>query len=314
MIPINKWNTHIIGKPFQYHQPETIEEVTKLLAELPSCKVIAGGTDLVPKMKQRLLEPENVVNLKKIPELVGIKDTGKGVWIGAATKLRAIENSDLVRGKIPLQHLATKTIGSVQIRNMGTIGGNVCNASPAADGALGLVTLDATVHIAGSKATRDVPIAKFFTEPGVTVLRKDELVTGFTVPTKDEDTGYHFISIGRTALDISTISIAVTITKKNNRVAKARIALGSVAPTPIRLNAVEEYLMGKTLTDEVIKEAAAMVSVGIKPITDIRASAEYRKEASKGIAMEAIKKWVFEPLKDSKGDQWGIVTFRYLLK
>jgi len=79
---------------------------------------------------------------------------------------------------------------------MGTIGGNVCNASPAADGALGLVTLDATVHIAGSKATRDVPIAKFFTEPGVTVLRKDELVTGFTVPTKDEDTGYHFISIG----------------------------------------------------------------------------------------------------------------------
>jgi CO/xanthine dehydrogenase FAD-binding subunit len=289
MININKWNTHIIGKPFQYHQPESVEEATWLLAELPCCKVIAGGTDLVPKMKQRLLEPEHVVNLKKIPELVGIKETGKSVWIGAATKLRAIEKSDLVKEKIPLQHLATKTIGSIQIRNMGTIGGNVCNASPAADGVLGLVAQDATVHIAGSKGARDVSIVGFFTGSGATVLGKDELVTGFTVPIMDGDTGYHFISIGRTALDISTISIAVTITKRDNRVSKARIALGSIAPTPLRLPEVEEYLKGKTLTDEVIREAAMMVSMGIKPITDIRASAEYRKEAAKGMAMEAIK-------------------------
>ncbi len=289
MIPINNWNTHIIGKPFQYHQPETVEEATKLLAKLPGCRVMAGGTDLVPKMKQRLLEPEHVVNLKKIPALVGIKETAGGIWIGAATKLRAIENSELVHEKIPLQTLATKTIGSIQIRNMGTIGGNVCNASPAADGALGLVVQDSIVHIAGSKGTRNVPIAEFFTGPGTTVLAKDEFVTGFTVPVMDSDTGYHFISIGRTALDISTISIAATITKKNNKVAKARVALGSVAPTPIRLNKVEDYLKGKTLTDEIIKEAADMVSTGIKPITDIRATAEYRREASKGMAMEAIK-------------------------
>lgn len=289
MIPINKWNTHIIGKPFQYHQPETVEEAAKLLSELSGCSVIAGGTDLIPKMKQRLLEPEHVVNLKKIPALVGIEETAEGVWIGAATKLRAVEKSELIKEKIPLQYYATKTIGSVQIRNMGTIGGNVCNASPAADGALGLVTLDATVHIAGSKGSRDLPISEFFTGPGVTVLAKDEFVTGFTVPEMDKDTWYHFISIGRTALDISTISIAATITKKNNKVTKARIALGSVAPTPIRLNSVEEYLTGKTLTDEIIKDATLMVSNDIKPITDIRATAEYRREASKGMAMEAIK-------------------------
>ncbi len=295
MININKWNTHIIGKPFQYHQPETVEEATKLLATLPNCKILVGGTDLVPKMKQRLLEPEHVVNLKKIPELVGIKETEKGVWIGAATKLRDIEQSKLVQNKIPLQYLATKTIGSVQIRNMGTLGGNVCNASPAADGALGLITQDATVHIAGSKRRRDVPITGFFTGPGAIVLKKDELVTGFTVPYMEKGTGYHFISIGRTALDISTISLAVTITKKDGKVAKATVALGSVAPTPLRLPEVEAYLIGKALSDNVIIEAANMVSEDIKPITDIRASAEYRKEASKGMAMEALKTaWIQE--------------------
>jgi len=289
MSNINKFNTHIIGKPFEYHQPETVEEVTKLLAQLEDTKVLAGGTDLIPKMKQRLLEPKNIINLKKIKALEGIKETDKGIWIGAATKLRAIERNTLVREKIPLQYLATKTIGSVQIRNMGTLAGNVCNASPAADGALGLVAQDATVHIAGSKGRRDVLVTTFFTGPGASVLSKDEIVTGFTVPVMDKDTGYHFISIGRMALDISTISIAVTITKKEGKVVKATVALGSVAPTPLRLPEVEAYLKGKTLSDDIIWEAAQMVSDGIKPITDVRASAEYRKEAAKGMAMEAIK-------------------------
>jgi len=289
MTSINKFNTHIIGKPFEYHQPTTVEEATKLLADLTDVKVLAGGTDLIPKMKQRLLEPKNIVNLKKIKALEGIKETDKGIWIGAATKLRAIERSELIKEKIPLQYLATKTIGSVQIRNMGTLAGNVCNASPAADGALGLVAQDSIIHIAGSKGTRDVPITEFFTGPGAIVLEKDEIVTGFTVPIMDKDTGYHFISIGRMALDISTISIAVTVTKKDGKVAKATVALGSVAPTPLRLPEVEAFLKGKSLSDDVIWEAAEMVSNGIKPITDVRASAEYRKEAAKGMAMEAIK-------------------------
>ena len=289
MTSINKFNTHIIGKPFAYHQPTTVEEATKLLAELNDVKVLAGGTDLIPKMKQRLLEPKNIVNLKKIKALEGIKERDKGIWIGAATKLRVIERSQLIKDKIPLQYLATKTIGSVQIRNMGTLAGNVCNASPAADGALGLVAQDSIIHIAGSKGKRDVPITEFFTGPGASVLEKDEIVTGFTVPVMDKDTGYHFISIGRMALDISTISIAVTVTKKDGKVAKATVALGSVAPTPLRLPEVEKFLKGKSLSDEVIWEAAEMVSNGIKPITDVRASAEYRKEAAKGMAMEAIK-------------------------
>lgn len=288
MININKWNTHIVSKPFQYHQPTTIKEATQLLATLENTKLIAGGTDLIPKMKQRLLEPEHVINLKKIPEIEGIKEKEDSIWIGATTKLRKIEKSQPIKEKLPLLHMTTKTIGSVQIRNMGTLGGNVCNASPAADGALGLVTLNAIAHVAGASATRDVPMADFFTGPGTTVLEKDEFITGFTVPYPDENTGYHFITIGRTALDISTISIAVTLTKEKDKIKTARIALGSVAPIPLRLPMVEEYLKGKTLDDELIKDAAQKVRDGINPITDIRGSAEYRRECAKGMAMEAL--------------------------
>lgn len=289
MSNINKFNTHIIGKPFNYHQPETVEEAVKLLDKLDNARVIAGGTDLIPKMKQRLFEPTDLVNLKKIPELVGVKETDGGIWIGAATKLRDIEKNKLVQEKIPLQYLCTKTIGSVQIRNMGTLGGNVCNASPAADGALGLVTLNATAHLAGVKGIRDVPVEEFFTGPGASVLEKDEIVTGFTVPIPEKNTGYHFISIGRMALDISTISIAVTVTIEDGKVKASRIALGSVAPVPLRLPDIDKFIEGKELTDELIIKAAEKVSAGIKPIDDIRATAEYRREAAKGMAMEAYK-------------------------
>jgi CO/xanthine dehydrogenase FAD-binding subunit len=287
MSNINKWNTHIISKPFNYHSPETVEEAVKLLDTLENVRVLAGGTDLIPKMKQRLFEPSEIVNLKKIPELVGIKETEKDIWIGAATKLGEIEKSKLIQDKLPLQYLCTKTIGSVQIRNMGTLGGNVCNASPAADGALGLVTLQAIAHIAGVKGTRDVSVEEFFVSPSKSVLAKDEIVTGFTIPFPEKGTGYHFISIGRMALDISTISIAVTVTIKDGKVTASRIALGSVAPVPLRLPKVDEYIIGKELTDELIEKAAEMVSAGIKPIDDIRATAEYRRVASKGMTMEA---------------------------
>jgi carbon-monoxide dehydrogenase medium subunit len=298
LLDINKWNTHIISKPFQYLQPETIQEATSLLKKLPNCKVIAGGTDLIPQMKQSLLDPEYLIDLKKIPELVGIKQTSSGIWIGAATKLRTIEKSHLVKEKIPLQYLATKTIGSIQIRNMGTIGGNVCNASPAADGALGLLAQDAIAHITGADRQRNVAINTFFTDPSTTILDKDEIVTGFTVPLPEKNTGYHFISIGRMALDISTVSIAVTVTKEHGKATKVSIALGSVAPTPMRISDVEKYLLGKVLTDNLIKEVATVVSDRIIPITDIRATAEYRREAAKGMAMEALKMaWTMEPTK-----------------
>ena len=287
MSKLNTQNTHIIPAGFTYHQPETVKEAVRLIAELDATPM-AGGTDLICKMKQRVIEPLHIVNLKRIPELKGVEPRGEAVWIGAATKLRDIERSPLVQSRLPLLHRSVRSIGSVQIRNMGTLGGNVCNASPAADGALGLIALDASVNIAGQGGERSVEAYKFFTGPGASVLEKGEIVTGFTVPVPDPETGSCFISIGRTSLDISTISIAVTLKTRGDVVEEARVALGSVAPTPVRLTEVEEALKGQKITVELIHEAADMVTESIKPITDVRASMEYRREASRGLALEAF--------------------------
>lgn len=287
MNQINRHNTHILT-PFEYHQPTTVSEAVEVLRKHPGAKPLAGGTDLIPKMKQRLMEPGHVVNLKKIPELSVIEEHGDAVYIGAAVKLREIERSETIRRRLPLLSSCVKSIGSVQIRDMGTIGGNVCNASPAADGALGLVALEAVVHVAGSGGERQVEAKGFFKGPGLTVLRDDEIVTGFTVPVPAEGTGTCFISVGRTALDISTISIAVALKTDGDRVKDAKIALGSVAPTPLRLLDVEKRLKGKKMTEKLVEDTAKMVSESIQPITDIRGTAEYRREASRGMAAEAL--------------------------
>ena len=287
MNQINRHNTHILT-PFEYHQPTTIKEAVEALRSNPDAKPLAGGTDLIPKMKQALIKPRHIVNLKKIPELSVIEENGDKVYIGAAVKLREIEKDETVQRLLPLLNSCVKSIGSVQIRNMGTIGGNVCNASPAADAALGLVALEATVHIAGPEGERHVEAKDFFKGPGLTVLRVDEIVTGFTVPVPAMDTGTCFISVGRTALDISTISIAVTLRTEGDKVKDAKIALGSVAPTPLRLPEVEKQLKRKKISEKLIEDAARKVSESIQPITDVRGTAEYRRKASRGLAVEAL--------------------------
>ncbi len=295
MNRINQQNTHIISVPFEYHQPVTIKQAIKLLEEYPDAKVIAGGTDIIPKMKQRIFEPKHLINLKKIPEMKGIEHRNNVIWIGATTKLREIERNDLIQKRLPLLYNCVKSIGSIQIRNMGTIGGNVCNASPAADGALGLVTLDSKIHITGLYGERTVIAQDFFRGPGKTVLRDGELVKAFSVPVPSSKTGTCFISIGRTALDISTVSIAVALTVNESDVENVKIAFGSIAPVPMRLTEVETWLKNKKITDSLIKESSVKVAEQIKPITDVRETAEYRKEASKGMAMEALTRaWRME--------------------
>ena len=288
MNQINRHNTHILTT-FEYHQPTTIQEAVETLRKHPDAKPLAGGTDLIPKMKQALIKPTHIVNLKKIPELNIVEERGEAIHIGAAVKLREIEKNETVQRLLPLLNSCVKSIGSVQIRNMGTIGGNVCNASPAADAALGLVALEATVHIAGPDGERTAEAKDFFKGPGHTVLGDDEIVTGFTVPIPTEDTGTCFLSVGRTSLDISTISIAVALKTDGDRVKDAKIALGSVAPTPLRLLDVEKLLKGKTLTEKLIDDTANKVSESIQPITDVRGTAEYRRKASKGMTIEALK-------------------------
>lgn len=287
-MSINTHNTHILHS-FEYHAPASVAEAVKLLqAHGEEASILAGGTDLVPKMKQALLRPRHVVNLKRIPELAGVREEAERIRIGALTRLRDIERSIIVTEKLPLLHEAVTSIGSVQIRNMATVGGNLCNASPAADSAQALIALGAKANIAGPTGEREIELESFFAGPGRTVLGRGELLASLAVPYPEEGSRGAFIKLGRTSLDLATVSIAVAAKMKRETVETIRVVVGAVAPTPLRLRNVEQSLAKKRLTIESIEEAGRLVSESIKPITDIRGTAEYRRLASKGLAMEAL--------------------------
>ena len=287
-MSINTHNTHIIHG-FQYHAPSSVVEAVKLLDDYGiEATILAGGTDLVPKMKQALIKPLHVVNLKHIPELAGVKEEATQIRIGALTRLRDLEQNTIVTEKLPLLNDAIVAIGSVQIRNMATIGGNLCNASPAADSAQALIVLGAYANIVGPLSERSVDLERFFTGPGKTVLGRGELLASITLPYPEEGSRGVFLKLGRTSLDLATVSISVSAKVSKEVIESIRVVMGAVAPTPLRLRNVEQHLIKKKLTVEVIEEAGRLVSESIKPITDIRSTAEYRRLASKGLALEAL--------------------------
>lgn len=288
-MQINKLNTHIMPQRFEYHAPTSLEAAVELLSiHGGEATLMAGGTDLLVKMKQRLVEPSHIINIKNIEELTRLERDGEGVHIGSATRLRNIERSELIATYLPLLHESVRSIGSVQIRNMATIGGNLCNASPAADCAVALLALDAEARILGPEGARTVSIEEFFIGPGKTVLRKDEVLVEVLAPPLSDDAGTSFIKVGRTSLDLAMVNIAVVLRKRGETVADCRIALGAVAPTPVRVHRAEEFMRGKEMTRETLEEAANIVSDDIRPITDVRAPVEYRREVSKTLTRDAL--------------------------
>jgi CO/xanthine dehydrogenase FAD-binding subunit len=284
----NQINTRILYPSFEYFEPSTPEEAVAILAKYgDGAMLLAGGTDLFIKMKQGIIEPKCIVRVLQ-PSFV--EETPDGFHIGAATKLRTIEKSHVMTAKFPALYEAIRLIGSVQIRCMATLGGNLCNASPAADTAPPLLVLRAKVKILGKHGTRIVPLNEFFVGPGKTVLSQAELLTEVHIPHPHERTGMAFIRLSRASMDIAKISIAVLLELDgNNRISAARIALGSVAPTPIMANESAELLKGSRATKDVLTKAAQRVADEIRPITDIRSTAEYRKEVAHVIARDALE-------------------------
>ena len=287
---INKLNTHIMPFWFEYHAPTSVEEAVELLSKYgEEASLLAGGTDLLVKMKQRVEEPKHIINIKNIKELVGIKEGEDGIIIGAATKFRTIERSKLIKEKLSLLQEAVRAIGSVQIRNMATIGGNICNANPCADSATALLALDGNVKIVGPKGTRTVPMDELLVGAGQTILEPNEMLVEVSTPLLPEDAGTSFIKIGWTSFDISTVNVAVVLRLEDDVVDDCKIALGACAPTPIRIHKAEEYLQGKKLTDETIEAAADIVSQHIKPRKRWRrAPSEYRSATSKTMTIDAL--------------------------
>jgi len=286
---INKFNTHLLTTKFDFHAPSSLDEAFKLLeTHRGDVKLLAGGTDLIPQMKMRRVEPGHIINLKRIPDLSGIKQHNGSLHIGALTRLIEIEKSKLIAEKVPLLTETVKAMASVQVRNLGTIGGNICNASPASDTAISLIALGANAQIASSTGIRSVPIEDFFTGPSRTVMEYDEILTGISVPIKTENSGSSFIKIGRVVLDLATVNAAVSLTLDGGLIRNVRVAIGAVAPTPLRLMVVEDYLVGKSPSFEVFEAAGELASDTVKPISDVRSTAEYRKAVSKTIIMDTL--------------------------
>lgn len=279
--------------PFTYHEPATVEELLKLLDTYSgSVKLIAGGTDLIPKMKARVAHYDHVVSVKGIPELNYARYEEDGLHIGCAITLHDLEMLPVVQEKYPALFDGVHSIASTQIRNSGTMVGNICNAVPSADSAPALVALNAQIHAVSSNGSRMIPADQFFTGVCKTVLEPNELVTEVIVPAPKKNSGCHYISYTlRKALDLAMVGSAVQIEMEGEVCKDIRIALGAVAPTPKRAPAAESVLRGKVLTEELVREAAEKAaSEDCSPITDMRATQEYRREIVKIITRDAILK------------------------
>ena len=266
----------------KYFRPQTVEEAIELLKEYEgNCKILAGGTDVVIKLRMGALVTDAIIDISDIEELKKVEIGSDSAVLGAAKDLRSLSmNKELADSQWEIVGEGAGHVSSTQIRNYATLGGNVCNASPSADTIPGLMISDAVINVIGPDGKRDIKIEEFFTGPGRTVLKPDEIVLSFTLPSQGDrcEAAYHKHAI-RGDTDISIVCVGVRIQLgAEDTVTKARIALGAVAPTPIRAYEVEEYLVGKKLTEDVIEEAGKMAAAMVKPISDQRASKEYRTE------------------------------------
>jgi len=260
--------------------PGSVDECLTVLARRGGeAKLVAGGTDLLPQMKNGVVRPACVVDISRLSELRSIAlDANGGLRLGAAVAARQIERDPRLRASYPSLAESAALVGSIQIRNLATVGGNLCNAAPSADMAPPLVALDAEVVIAGPKGRRRVPLATFFESVRKTVLGPDELMIELVVPAPGPRSGGHYLRhTPRRELDIAVVGVASQITLSDGVCGKARISLASVAPTPVRATAAERVLEGQPLTPQRIEEAARLAVEAARPISDQRGSAEFRK-------------------------------------
>ena len=260
--------------------PTSVEECIRTLAERgPEARLVAGGTDLLPQLKNGVLRTACVIDLSGVGQLgtLGGVD-GAGLRIGAAVTARTLERDPGVRATYPAIAESGALVGSVQIRNLATLGGNLCNAAPSADMAPPLLALDAEAVIAGPSGTRRIPFASFFLGVRRTVLAPDELLVEIVVPHPGPRSGGNYRRhTPRRELDIAVVGVASQLALSNGVCAKARIALAAVAPTPVRATAAERALEGQPVTPELIERAATLAIEAGQPITDQRGSADFRR-------------------------------------
>jgi carbon-monoxide dehydrogenase medium subunit len=264
---------------FELAVPGTVDECLEILARRgPDTVVVAGGTDLLPQLKNGVLTPGWVVDLSAVAELRAISDARDGgLRIGASVTARELELDARVRSRYPALAESAALVGSVQIRNLATLGGNLCNAAPSADMAPPLLALDAEAVIAGPSGQRRVPMAAFFLGVRRTALAPGELLLEIVVPAPAAGSGGNYLRhTPRRELDIAVVGVASQVTLAGGMCTTARIALAAVAPVPLRAIDAEQALVGQPLTPQQIERAAELASGAARPIDDHRGSVEFR--------------------------------------
>lgn len=279
-------------EPFEYYQPATLQDASRLLKENgPGGRFLAGGTDLVIAMKEKGLLPKYIVDLKRVPGLNGIRENSDGsIAVGALTTMYAIEKSPVITKKYPFLAQSAAEVGSIQIRNRATVGGNMANATPSADVAPALIALNATAKIVGAAGEREVALEDFFRGPGQTVMAPDEILTEITIPKTGKGLVGEYIKFSpRDMMDLAYVGVAVAYNLDTGKKCDGvRIVLGAVAPTPIRARNSEALLEGRVLTEELAEKVGDEAARECRPISDVRSSADYRRAMVGVMAKRAL--------------------------
>jgi aerobic carbon-monoxide dehydrogenase medium subunit len=276
---------------FELMLPRSVDEALAILKQRGAdAKLLAGGTDLLPQMKNGVLKPACVVDLSGVERLRALKAETAGLRVGAAVSARALELDAATRKAYTSLADSGALVGSVQVRNLATLGGNLCNAAPSADMAPPLLALDAEAVIGGPKGERRVPFTDFFTGVRRTMLQPDEMLLEIAIPAPGARSGGQYLRhTPRRELDIAVVGVASQITLNNGMCAKARIALAAVAPVPLRARAAEQSLEGKPLTPQAIERAAELAVGAATPISDQRGSADYRRHLVRVLTARTLR-------------------------
>lgn len=280
---------------FDYVSCKTVQEACSFLSEHKSqARVLAGGTDLLVKMKHKKVLPGFLIGIKKIPDLDLIRyDDATGVRIGALTTIQTLKNSPLIMKNFSVLSQAAKVLGTAQVRNLATLGGNLCNASPASECAVPLLTLGACAKIAGPGKERVVPLENFFLGPGRTVLRNNELLTEIVVPNPAPFSEGVHLKYSTRRVDVAIVNVSVMMRLDGSTCRDVKIALGAVGPTPFRAKKAENILKEHSFdgaSEHVIAAAARSAANESFPIGDIRAPADYRKKLIERLVKQGIER------------------------
>jgi len=279
----------MIPPSFEYHRPSSVEEAVGLLSSLGSeVKILAGGHSLLPMMKLRFAEPEHLVDINRIPELKGVRVIGDDIVIGAMTSENAVIADPVLNAKVPLLPEAAKNIADPQVRNRGTIGGDIAHGDPANDHPALALACDAIMTVAGPNGTRQVPASEFFLGTYWTALEETDVLTEITVKAFPQGAGYAYKKLKRKTGDWATAACAVVVALSGGSVSHIRITLTNLGPTALRAYDAESILMGQSINDDLIRQAAAKAMEICDPAEDLRGDAEYKTAMAGQMVQRAI--------------------------